>query len=324
MLGYVRLILSLLVLLSHAGVRLYGTNPGVVAVIIFYMLAGMVVTHLWQDVLPQGKGKLMHFYKDRCLRIFPLYLFVMVLVLLFLLLTSYAKPLYAFFTLLNNVLIIPLNYYMYIDSAVLTDPVWCLIPPAWSLGAELQAYILLPLTLVFWRVRVMLFIASFSVYMAANMAYLNTDYYGYRLLAGVFFIFLIGSLIHEAKTSKTKFVMLVMVYLLIGGSYILFAYFNAFTYGYTKETMLGLLIGMPLIMLCTAIKVKIPLNKLAGSVSYAIFIMHFLVIWVLDNSQLIEKGSLLYFQVLIVVTIIAALIGVELIDARVDKIRMKK
>mgnify|MGYP003343567634 FL=1 len=44
--GYLRLILALLVLLSHAGWRVAGLNPGVTAVIGFYLISGYVMAGL--------------------------------------------------------------------------------------------------------------------------------------------------------------------------------------------------------------------------------------------------------------------------------------
>ena len=49
MFGYIRFALAFLVMLSHIGVRVYGLNPGVMAVVIFYILAGYVVSHLFND-----------------------------------------------------------------------------------------------------------------------------------------------------------------------------------------------------------------------------------------------------------------------------------
>ena len=42
MFGYIRFILAYFVLLSHVGIGLAGKNIGVFAVVIFYILAGLV------------------------------------------------------------------------------------------------------------------------------------------------------------------------------------------------------------------------------------------------------------------------------------------
>jgi len=324
MLGYLRLILSIIVMLSHADVRIYGLNPGVIAVVVFYMLAGMVVTHLWQDILPAGQGKLLRFYKDRLLRIMPLYLYAAGLTLVFLMLTSYGEPHYSALPLLNNLWVIPLNYYMYIDSTILSSPSWCLVPPAWSLGVELQAYLILPLVLISRSVRIILFITSFIVYSAANLAFIPTDYFGYRFLAGVFFIFIIGFYIKEAGLSKAKRAHILAIYLLISLNYLFFMYFDRFTHAYTQETMLGLLIGIPTLLFFSQVKRKIPFNSFAGSMSYGIFLMHFLVIWLLDFYSLAQKGTLMYWGLLAAITLFASCQGVYLVESKINRVRRLK
>ncbi len=158
MFGYLRFILSILVMLSHLGVRFYGLNIGVVAVVIFYILAGYVVANLYLNIF-QKKSKIYNpkfsftsykfFLLNRINRIFPLYIFIALLTTIFLLVSGYGNPHFTLFNIFTNVTIIPLNFYMWIDNSILTEPKWWLIPPAWSLGTELQAYILLPLAISF-------------------------------------------------------------------------------------------------------------------------------------------------------------------------------
>jgi len=65
--GTLRFLLAIAVALSHLGVTLYGYNPGVVAVVIFYMLAGMVSYKLITTIYPNQP---LLYYKDRVKRIF--------------------------------------------------------------------------------------------------------------------------------------------------------------------------------------------------------------------------------------------------------------
>ena len=123
-------------------------NPGVFAVVSFYILSGYVVTHLWDNIFPEKPNRLWFFYRDRILRIFPLYLYVFSVTLAFVFFTGYGQPDFVPSKLLANAFIVPLNYFMWYDTTILTDPAWCLIPPAWSLGAEEQAYLLLSVLLV--------------------------------------------------------------------------------------------------------------------------------------------------------------------------------
>ena len=294
MFGYLRLILAFLVLLSHLDIRISGLNPGVIAVVIFYILAGFVVSRLYTQILPDTRYKLLLFYKDRALRIFPLYLFVLTLTLVFLLVTSYANPDFSPLKILSNIAVIPLNYYMYLDSTVLTAPAWWLIPPAWSLGTELQAYLLFPLVLLFKRVRLLLALLSLVIYIAANLSLLHPDHFGYRFLAGVLFIFIAGSALHRGSTRSCdrfeRFFPL-FVWTLILCLLPLFAYMDAFSPTYTKETFAGLLIGLPLVFALARTPYRLPFDKTLGALSYAIFLTHFLSIWILDCLNLTPDST---------------------------------
>jgi len=76
MTGLLRLFLAILVLISHLGLYFFGLNEGVFAVVIFYILAGHVVTFLFTK---RFKNDVKNFYRDRFLRIFPVYWLVAIL-----------------------------------------------------------------------------------------------------------------------------------------------------------------------------------------------------------------------------------------------------
>ncbi|MGB3750377.1 MAG: acyltransferase, partial [Arcobacteraceae bacterium] len=162
--GTLRLILATLVVLSHLGITLYGYNIGVSAVVVFYLLAGMVSYKL---ISKNYKNKALSYYLDRIKRIFPLYLLVLVFSYIIYKLgaTSYfisSQP--DLMAYLSNLTIIPLSYFMYNDLDKFT-----LLPPVWSLGVELQFYILAPFILLCTKRIVLLFLFSFVVYILATV-----------------------------------------------------------------------------------------------------------------------------------------------------------
>ncbi len=325
MFGYLRFVLAFFVLLSHVDVRFHGLNPGVIAVVIFYLLAGHVVSHLWQDIISPGSGKLYRFYKDRVLRILPLYSYVALLTLVFLIITGYGNPKFSLMKLVGNFLIVPLNYYMVIDSTILVNPDWCLIPPAWSLGAELQAYLILPLALMVKELKIILIIASFAIYMLANLSVINPDYFGYRLIFGVFFVFVAGSSLQVARTvgtgSKFDTIYPWLLWSFVACLSVVFSCYGLFSPAYTRETFMGLLMGIPLIYILDKKKLKLPGNALLGSLSYGVFLSHFFWIWYLDHSGLIERQNMTYIPVIAAGSVLVAYTGIRFLERPIDKIR---
>lgn len=283
--GLLRLLLAGLVMISHLGISIGGLNPGVVSVVIFYLLAGHVVSHLWRRRPVQARWPAsLWFYRDRLWRILPLYGFALLLATLL----WWAGAQSAFIAKppqlsdwLANLSIIPLNYYMFTGQDAFT-----LLPPVWSLAAELQFYLMIPLLL--GRPRWMLGIAcaSFAVFVCAQLGWLNTDVFGYRLLAGIAFIFLTGTLLGEPSARARNVLLGVWLASLFYSAYLLFYELHR---PYNTEVVLGLSIGLPLLRLL----LRYPLQgfwhavqRQAGGLSYGVFLLHFPAIWLMQGAGL--------------------------------------
>jgi peptidoglycan/LPS O-acetylase OafA/YrhL len=326
MYGYLRFVLAFLVLISHVNVRVFHMNPGVVAVVMFYLLAGHVVCHLWDNVLPRGRSRILWFYRDRVLRILPMYLYITLLTVVFLLATGYGNPDWSWLKLAGNLLVVPVNYYMVLDTAVLTDPSWALIPTAWSLGAELQAYALLPLALVSRRWNLWLLGGSFLVYLLANLGVIHPDYFGYRLIFGVFFMFSAGACIQRTRfrplnPKDPNLVLPWAMWAVFLGMAGVFAALDLFSPAYTRETFLGMILGIPLVFFLGRVRKKSRWNTLLGSLSYGVFLAHFLVIWLLDHLGAAVPGSGFHIPAVTAGSVLIALIGVKCLEDRVDRVR---
>ncbi len=125
MFGAYRLVMAALVALSHFGVQYAGFNPGQWAVICFYTLSGLLMERQHQKL--GGPGS---FYVDRLLRIYPVYLTVLLLASLGHQLSWAGK--------FANITLFPLNYSSFTGVPIL-------IGPAWSLACEAHFYLLVPL-----------------------------------------------------------------------------------------------------------------------------------------------------------------------------------
>lgn len=319
--GTLRFILACVVLLSHLGIRIGGLNPGVVAVVIFYCLAGHVVASLWLQWQEQA-NPIMQFYRDRFWRIMPQYLIALIWAIVLWrnqVDSSFLSRPPGTWDWLANLLIIPLNYYMYTGQDHFT-----LIPPAWSLGAEIQFYLLAPLLLAQPLTRITLSLAiSLIVFVLAKLQILDTEIYGYRLLPGVLFIFLIGVLqqitinlpILTTSLKKQKINILLITIWLANALYLLWSFLFQQNQFYNQEVGIGLLLAQPLLIMLCKINKKTQLHRIdrsLGQLSYGIFLYHFPVMWMLNTSPAAISNTEVLANLL--VTTLSAVIGHWLIE----------
>ena len=282
MLGTYRLCLAILVALSHIGVQVHGLNPGVFAVVGFYLVSGYVMTGLLRVhyTSPAGAGR---FYLDRGLRLLPHYAAVAVVTLAWFAVTGnhteYLRRAPGAGDLLNNALIVPMNYYMFNHS----DD-FALIPPAWSLGAEVQFYIVFPFILLLGgpRLRLGAMVASVAVYLIAAFGVINSDWFGYRLLPGVLFVFLLGSMLydlHHSGSGGTRAWLVPIIAAAFAFSVaVILAYRGKLVLPYNRETLAGLVAGT-LIVHVLAPRTRHRLDDALGNLSYGVFLNHFLMQW---------------------------------------------
>lgn len=283
MLGSLRLLLALLVALSHAGVRFYGYNPGVTAVVMFYLISGYVMTGLlrkhytgWKDIPA--------FYLDRVLRLYPQYLFFAALTLAWAMLTDSRTGFLRYAPgaadIINNLTVIPLNFFMFNQTDHYT-----LIPPAWSLGAEMQFYLLMPLLLLL-RLRATALLGSFAVYALAAWGTIHTEWFGYRLLPGVLFMFLLGSWLYECRRARgaRRCVAAGIAWLALGGVLLVLGAYGRLNAPYNVETLVGLLIGLPLLHFLGRMSRR-GWDEFLGDLSYGVFLCHFLILWLAGEAN---------------------------------------
>lgn len=276
--GLLRLFLASMVMLTHLGYSFFGVSPGVSAVIVFYLLAGHVVSQLWAK--RQGRGAALWFYQDRLWRIVPLYLVALILAIV-LWLIGVQSPFLSrephWQDWLANLLIVPLNYYMFTGQDAFT-----LLPPTWSLGVELQFYVLVPLLLGRPQLQMIVTILSLVVFTLAQFGVLNTDVFGYRLLGGVGFVFLAGTLLDKRDFQSRALLGLLWLTSAIYAFWLLISDRHV---PYNTEVAVGLALGLPLLQVFLRFPRKglwQSIQRKAGELSYGVFLMHFPVIWLLE------------------------------------------
>jgi peptidoglycan/LPS O-acetylase OafA/YrhL len=247
-----------MVAVSHLGKMFMGFNPGVVAVISFLLISGFVMTSLIERNY-KAPGKVGLFYLDRALRLYPQFLFYFVVSCAVIYFLLPGTPQAAELTVKNiaaSLAIVPLGFYMFGASGI-----W-ILPPAWSLGLEMCFYLVIPFLLIY-RARGVAFALSVAVFIPACLGLINTDFYGYRLLPGVLFIFLCGSYLYKPQAKGLAIaggtaVAAALIFVAIMAGWIERRPFNA-------EVAAGIAVGIPVVFLLSGVSyycVERPVLKL--------------------------------------------------------------
>jgi peptidoglycan/LPS O-acetylase OafA/YrhL len=181
------------------------------------------------------------------------------------------------FKVAMNALMLPLSLYMLgLGNALL-------IPQAWSLGLELTFYLSIPFILLH-RLERYAFLLSLCVFGLAYFGSIGTDAFGYRLLPGTLFMFLLGSFLYGRKSTE-QIIFLVATYLISLLAFLWVLHDNSFMRPYNFEVLLGILIGLPIVSVLT----RLPggkIDEVLGNVSYGVFLNHFLLIWIFQTLKI--------------------------------------
>lgn len=220
------------------------------------------------------------FYLDRAARLFPQFLFYIIfasILIYFLKFDSVYTDKITAAKWLLNLAMLPLGFYMYWADGSLV------IPQAWSLGLEMTFYLVIPWILIYlpkWKIYI-LACSSFFIFLSAYFGRINSDIFGYRLLFGTLFIFLIGWSFSKNDSDSTKFR---FIALLMAGALLLIAFFNNFIYQlpYNKEVLAGLIIGIPTINFIRHLNPS-KIDEFLGNLSYGVFLNHFVIIWLMQK-----------------------------------------
>jgi peptidoglycan/LPS O-acetylase OafA/YrhL len=273
--GYFRLILALLVAASHAGLAFGRLNLGEIAVVSFFLLSGYVMTALidrhYADLRRIGS-----FYLDRALRLYPQFLVYSVAMIaaaeIFGLrhLWMPAPPTLA--SDLAQLTMLPLTFSERFPNM--------LLPQAWSLSLELMFYAVFPFFLISGE-RMMAAYASALVFLFAFWGRISADWFAYRLLPGVLFVFILGSWVRRPEIR-------------LGRAPLALAYALAVTALVAAlaiwprrpsicDLLIGLVVGLPIVYGLSRTRIQGRWDELAGNLSYGVFLNHMLLLPILDR-----------------------------------------
>lgn len=280
--GVYRLILAILVLLSHCGIKLPGYNQGVTAVVSFLIISGYVITKLISSKFP-NKCDIKEFYYDRALRLFPQFIFYLILTsALYLIFDGTEKMSISQFFV--NAFMLPLNTFAVYNND------YIIVPQSWSLGLELQFYLLIPFILLSKK-KAAWAVASIILFLPAYLGIVNTDYFGYRMLTGTLFIFLLGSMMAGNERRSLWIIYAVSAVMLV-----LSVSLEGLSHEFNKEVLSGVLIGVPTVWLLFKVKIRNKWDSLAGDLSYGVYLNHLMFFYAYNKlgfNVLTIEGAML-------------------------------
>jgi peptidoglycan/LPS O-acetylase OafA/YrhL len=259
MFGSYRLLLALVVALSHVCLTYRGFNPGQWSVVCFYVLSGFLMEKQFHKLAPSGGTRA--FYLDRFLRIYPVYFAVTLLCAVFL-------PIDWLDTLINFTLL-PLNYHSLTNIPILVDP-------AWSLACEAQFYLTVPFLALAPTRALRVLLTMSLLFFAVCVVLPDTGFWAYRGLPGIIFTFVSGMLI-----SRREWPTLRVAYAFIAFLWLLFSSFKMLSIhlltGIHINVCIGYLIAIPVTCYLSRLSPKVAVDQFFGLFSYPLFLVHMFV-----------------------------------------------
>lgn len=293
MFGGYRFILAMLVALSHFGFQGAGLNPGQWAVISFYVLSGLLMERQFQKLSRHGSGT-RSFYLDRFLRIYPLYIVVLLIAWM-----GASHPSMSRHEAFANLVLLPLNYSYFTGVFA-----WGL--PSWSLACEAHFYILVPLLMLCSIKTLRILLGGSLCFFAFSPFLADSSFWAYISLPGVLFAFLTGILLSRRDYMFIKTVWLTMGLILLVFVATKFTHTGLLT-GIHINVTLGYLIAVVVINFLDRFTPDVKWDKFFGLFSYPLFLSHCVVAklvsdyWHVFNPIALLSAGILFSAVLIVV-----------------------
>lgn len=305
--GPVRLFLALLVMLHHV---IHLPLTGVHAVHVFYLMSGYLMTHVVAETYGTTHKGFLIFWFNRALRLFPGYWLSLLIGfgVLWLVGDSFARG-------MQDKVYMPATAAEWLQNAVMVYPSFWpnevvprIAPQSWAICVELVFYAVISLGAAQTKRRVLIWLALSMAYIAYwTLGGYHTKAWSYFSIGAGSLPFAVGALLYHERGA-----VLAAIHgrerQWLGAGFALFWGFIALRWGMNKTGLNALAhVVLPLNVVPAAIitaAVMAPANvfispridRLAGDLSYPIYISHFtfgmLSIWLLgyENTELGARG----------------------------------
>ena len=290
MFGTLRLVLALMVVASHVEIP-HQIDLGGVAVTLFFLLSGYVMTATVRRYYntPQRYS---WFLADRAGRILPQYIFWTVICILWVAFADRPWAALGWQEIVENIALLPSMFAVFNLKPWLTGVRY--ITQTWSLSLECYFYLLLPWLILFPRTKTVAGVLSMSIFTLASLHIIDPYVHAYRLLPGVLFVFLLGSIVYDEldhpDTQKTR-LLLPFVYIVLLGS--VANSLKTLHYPWITEVYLGIIVGLPLLRWLARLG-QHPVDNWLGNLSYGVFLCHNLVLRVIYRFDMFHDRWLIF------------------------------
>lgn len=355
--GLIRLLLAISVVIAHSS-SLFGQTlwGGELAVELFFIISGFYMALILNEKY-NTPDKTVVFYKNRFLKLFPIYWTILILTILFYFSTYFVfgkggtlEHIYnnlsnlGFFNIyvfLSNIFLIGEDLLLFLgfngNSIVFTKffsdtavPLHTLIivPQSWTLGLEIMFYLIAPFIArkSMKLIIILLLISIFIKIFLWNIGFVH-DPWSYRFILSELSFFIIGMMMYKIYKlgfyskiidNKNLFFLGLSLFLLSGYFYYDFKSILDFNGVDTFKYMIYLLFVLFLPLLFFQTK-DTKIDRYIGELSYPVYIIHIFVIMLVSKISNSINLSLLT----IVVSILFSMILNKYIQERVEKIRIK-
>lgn len=291
MLGLVRTTLSLLVFLSHMPQLKPGSLVGLgfpighVAVTLFYVISGFLISRSYENFRARSSVPALGFYLDRLIRIYPGYCVALGLTVLLIkygrsdfysIGATFPPPDLTGHVLRGNVYILRMN----MDVPAIDNPTW-------SLAAEIQFYLAVPLLAILpFPLFAAVVAASMGVQQYAYHALPpgDADWLAYRSLYGMLFVFCMGICLARLDDRRFARLLAAVVALQVVLLTIVYPMTRPFANYAIIAVALGVLVAVPVVDFAahSGPSWLKPIDRFIGDLSYPIFLMHFPAMYCAD------------------------------------------
>lgn len=334
--GIIRFVLAFLVMLSHLSGTAYLINYGQTAVLSFYFISGCLMAMIYARFQHKSSRPNLTFFVDRAIKIWPSYLLVFFATVIFYYATGLMQPEPA--DLFRQMFIITNGYGKMFDWG------YPMVLPSWSLGVELQFYLIVPLlALLTYRIKLILaFVLAAGHLLALSSARMFgdfihcappfsrnlcemtfSDYLGFDLPFLVVVTFLAGNIAYDRfivrKSNDPYLFILWAIYAFC--LFFLFPYRGWIRNLSTNEALSSITLFLPIclaVLVMTKDATPTRLDRFLGSLSYPLFLCHFLALYLVNyflGEHSVNKWAILETIALaLVLAMVIAAFQVHVVD----------